>query len=81
MAEGCKDNPSTAFYKNRVKDSLETKLDTISVQKKDTASSVISAEVSPVAPADSLVPGQMHSKDSLPDEAVQEVADDTLMVQ
>ena len=51
------------------------------MQKKDTASSVISAEVSPVAPANSLVPGQMHSKDSLPDEAVQEVADDTLMVQ
>ena len=29
MAEGCKDNPSTAFYKNRTKDTVEVSKDTV----------------------------------------------------
>ena len=33
MAEGCKDNPSTAFYKNRAKDSVEVQRDTLAMQK------------------------------------------------
>ena len=33
MAEGCKDNPSTAFYKNRAKDSLEVQKDTLALHK------------------------------------------------
>jgi hypothetical protein len=33
MEEGCKDNPSTAFYKNRAKDSVEVQKDTLALQK------------------------------------------------
>ena len=33
MEEGCKDNPSTAFYKNRAKDSVEVQKDTLTLQK------------------------------------------------
>jgi hypothetical protein len=36
MAEGCKDNPSTAFYKNRAKDTIQVHADTIMPQKTDT---------------------------------------------
>jgi hypothetical protein len=35
MAEGCKDNPSTAFYKNRAKDTVQAQGDTIMPQRRD----------------------------------------------
>ena len=35
MAEGCKDNPSTAFYKNRVKETDEVMTDSATQQQKD----------------------------------------------
>ena len=35
MEEGCRENPSTAFFKNRQKDTLDVKADTIAPQKRD----------------------------------------------
>lgn len=35
MSEGCRENPSTAFFKNRQKDTLDVKADTIASQKRD----------------------------------------------
>lgn len=52
MPEGCTDNPSTSFYKNRPKEGDEATGDSASVQRKDTvkqvpdAPSVVSSDVS-----------------------------------
>jgi hypothetical protein len=35
MSEGCRENPSTAFFKNREKDTLDVQTDTIMPQKMD----------------------------------------------
>ena len=48
MAEGCKDNPSTAFYKNRAKDSLEVQRDTLAMQKDSVMSQKTDSVARPV---------------------------------
>ena len=87
MAEGCRDNPSTAFYKNRAKDTVEVSADTVAVQKRDSLPSVSSAESSPEVSTDSVVSKEKHSslekhnKDSLADEASVAEPVDSLHIQ
>lgn len=68
MSEGCRENPSTAFFKNRQKDTLDVKADTIASQKRDSSTISVPEDVTP----DSSLSDSVRNKDNKPVESVPE---------
>ena len=68
MEEGCRENPSTAFFKNRPKDTLDVKTDTIASQKRDSSTISVPEDVTP----DSSLSDSVRNKDNKPVESVPE---------
>ena len=68
MEEGCRENPSTAFFKNRQKDTLDVKADTIASQKRDSSTISVPEDVT----LDSSLSDSVRNKDNKAVESVPE---------
>ena len=68
MSEGCRENPSTAFFKNRPKDTLDVKADTIASQKRDSSTISVPEDVT----LDSSLSDSVRNKDNKAVESVPE---------
>ena len=68
MSEGCRENPSTAFFKNRQKDTLDVKADTIASQKRDSSTISVPEDVT----LDSSLSDSVRNKDNKAVESVPE---------